>query len=201
MPSKTEILNLALSHIGSGKEVSNIVTEQSEEARAGRRFYGIARDTTASAAPWPFLTKIAAIGLVEEEPNTEWAYSYRYPSDCIYIRRILSGIRNDNRQTRAPYKIAQDSGGLLLFTDERDAVIEYNVAANNPQFFSADFTMTISLQLAGLMAPRLTGGDPFNLGERAFSLWRLAISEAMARAFNEQQDEEKPESEYIRGRE
>lgn len=200
MSSKTEILNMALSHIGIGEEVGNIGTEKSEEAQAGRRFYDIASQVVSTAIPWPFLTKIQALALIETEPNTEWGYSYRYPSDCTNIRRILSGVRNDSRQTRSPYKIAQDSSGLIIFSDERDAVAEYRVLPNNPQIYPADYTLAFSLWLAVLMAPRLTKGDPKGLRTKSFELYRFEIDAAKTRALNEQQDEEEPEADWIAGR-
>ncbi len=201
MSSKLEIVNLALSHIGIGKEVANFDTESSEEASAARRFYQIALDVTLRDAPWPFVTKITSLALIEEEPNTEWGYSYRYPSDCLYLRRILSGIRNDNRQSRSPYKLAKDNAGLIIFSDEEQAQCEYSVRANEENIYPPDFVMALSLYLGSLMAPRLTSGDQFKVGERALAKYFVEADIARASAYNEQQDEEEPESEFIRARE
>ena len=200
MASKLAIVNLALSHLASGKEVANFETEASEEARTARRFYEVARDATLRDFPWPFATKIAALALIEEEPNTEWAFSYRIPTDCVYLRRILSGLRNDSRDTRAPYKLGQDSSGLLLYTDEEDAQAEYTVKSENTEIYPSDFAMAFSYYLAMLMAPRLTSGDQFKLGERAMRLYQFEIGRAVSRGFNEEQGEEEPASESIRAR-
>ena len=201
MASKTEIFNMALSHLAVGKDVSNLETEQSEEARVGRRFYDTALRSTLADFNWPFATKIAALALIEEEPNSEWAFSYRYPSDCLNIRRVLSGIRNDNRQSRAPYKLAGDDTGTIIFTDEEDAQIEYTRYIDNPLIYSADFTLAFSYYLAALAAPRLTGGDQFKLGEKALRMYAGELRRAEARAGNEEQVEEAPESEFVRARE
>lgn len=200
MASKVGIVNIALSHIGIGKEVANLETEKSEEAGAARRLYDSALNTIVRSAPWPFLTKIVTLPLIEEEPTTEWGYSYRYPSDCKFIRRILSGIRNDDRQTRAPYLIAQDDGGLIMYTDQEDVEIEYTVKADNPALFPDDFTLALSYLLASLMAPRLTGGDQFKLGDKALQKYGLMVGVAEANAFNEEQDEEVPDAEWLRDR-
>lgn len=201
MASETEIANLALSHLGIGKEIASLETEKSEEATACRRFYTLLRDSSLRDFPWPFATKIIAVGLVEEDPNDEWSFSYRYPTDCLKLRRILSGTRNDNRQTRIPYKVARDDDGLLIWTDKEDAEVEYTVKETNPERFSADFVTFLSLRLSVAIAPRLTRGDPFKMGERAARLYELEVSKARATAVNEQQDEENPESEFISGRE
>lgn len=201
MASKVGIVNLALGHLAVGKEIANLETEKSEEARAGRRFYDVALKVVLRDFPWPFATRITALALVEEEPNTEWGYSYRYPSDCLYFRRILSGLRNDSRQSRAPYRVARDASGLLIFTDQQDAEAEYTILANAPQFYPPDFELALSYYLASLMAPHVTGGDHFKLGERALQLYSLHLSTAQSNAGNEEQAEEEPEAESIRARE
>lgn len=201
MASKTEILNMALSHLGISKDVANIDTEKSEEAAAGRRFYDLAKDIVSTITAWPFLTKIAALALIEASPNVEWAYSYRYPSDCKHLKRILSGVRNDSRQTRSPYRVAHDTGGLVIFSDQENAEMEYSVTPNNPQLYSSDYTLSFSYLLASFMAPRLTKGDQFNLGGKALQLFNFTVSQAEARAFNEEQVEEAPNAEHIRARE
>lgn len=200
MASKVEICNLALSHLAIGKEIANFETEKSEEANSCRRFYSIALETTLRDFPWSFTTNIAALALIKESPNDEWGYSYRYPSDCLNIRRILSGVRNDTRQSRVPYKIAQDASGLIIYTDQADAEIEYTVRAENPLFYPPDFVMAFSFYLAFLIAPRVSGGDQFKLGDRALKLYLIEIGKAVSRNVNEQQAEEDPDSEFIRER-
>ena len=198
--SEVAIVNIALSHLGVGKEIANLVTEQSEEAECARRLYGTARDATLRDFPWPFATTIATLALIEEDPNDEWAYSYRYPTDCLYLRRILSGIRNDYRQSRVSYKIAQDSGGSLIYTDQGDAQIEYTARVTDPTRYPQDFVIMLSLYLAALIAPRLAGGDPHKLGDRAMKMYYLELSKAVSRAANEEQAEEAPVSEFERAR-
>ena len=200
MASKTEILNMALGHLAISKTVQDIETEQSEEAKTGRRFYDRALNTVTEDCPWPFLSVITALALVEAEPNTEWGFSYRYPVDCMGVVRILSGIRNDSRQTRSPYKMSHDSGGRLIFNDIQNAEIEYTARASSPQLFPEQFTLAVSLFLAGLIAPTLTGGDPAKLRDKAFNMYQVVMEKAQVKAFNEQQDEEEVDSEFVRGR-
>lgn len=200
MASKTEIVNLALIHLAVGKEISNIETEQSTEAKTARQIYNICLDKVLSDFEWPFATKIVALSLVEEQPNTEWWYSYRYPTDCLFFRRILSGERTDSRQTRAPYRIASDSQGTLIFADMQDAEAEYTVRVENAAIYPADFQMAFSLLMGGMMAPKLTGGDQFKLGIRCLQLYDDAIRKAQSRAANEEQPDITPESEFIRER-
>ncbi len=200
MASKTEICNLALSHLGVSKEIANIDTEKSASALACRRFYESARDEIFRDFNWPFATNYIALELIEENPNTDWAFSYRYPSDCTRIRKILSGLRNDSRQSRVSYEIARDDTARLIFTDERDAVIKFTKKTTTESFYPQDFVMALALLLAAYIAPRLTAGDPFKVGERAFNLYLLSKQKAEAGSFNEQQNDENVESEFVRAR-
>lgn len=191
---------MALSHLGIDKPIGNLVTEQSSEANTMRTFYDIARDKALKEGPWPFSTRFATLSLVEEEPTTEWGFSYRYPSNCLDIHRILSGIRNDSRQSRAPYKIGADDAGKLIYTDEEDAEIEYTAKNDDPSTYTDEFELAFSYLLASLGAPRLTSGDQFTLGERAFRLYQFEIGTAIANASNEEQPDEEVEAESIRAR-
>jgi len=200
MATTAEICNLAISHLASGKEISNLDTDRSQEAEVCRRFYTLARDTTLSAFAWPFASSIAALQLVEADPTDEWSYSYRYPTDCLKIRRILSGVRNDTRQSRVPYKIGRDATGLLVYCDLESAEMEYTIKETEASRFPDEFVMALSFRLAALIAPRLTSGDPFGLGKRAIGFYEYEISRAQASALNEEQVEEDPDSEFIRAR-
>lgn len=185
MASITDICNLAISHLGISKDIANVTTEQSAEAKACRRFLDIARETVLKDYNWPFATKMATLNLVEEDPNDEWAYSYRYPSDCLYARRILSGFRDDTDLTRIPYKITQDSTGILIYCDTENAILEYTLNTENVDLFSSDFKVALSYRLAHYIAPRITAGDPFGLGDKALQKYVLEIQRASANAFNE----------------
>lgn len=199
MATDIEICNLALSHLGIGKEIASF-TEKSQEAQACNRFFDETRDTVMRSLAWPFATKFVTLGLVEEDPTSEWGFSYRYPSDCFTARRIFSGDRNDSPQTRVPYKLGNDDQGTLIYTDQEDAELEYTVLVDDPQLWPADFRMALSFLLAVYMAPRLAAGDPFKLGERAATLYGRTMAAASANAYNEQQDEQPPDAEMIRER-
>jgi hypothetical protein len=200
MASEVEICNLALSHLGVGKEIADLDNENSEEAAACRRFYQPTIEKTLQEFPWPFATRFADLALVEEDPTEEWAFSYRYPSTCLKIRRIRSGARQDSAQSRAAYRIASDDTGKLILTDFEDATIEYTWVPEDTGLFDPLFVEAVSYYLAFQIAPRVAGGDPFKLGERAAALYQATMARAQASALREQQDEVPLEAEHIRGR-
>jgi hypothetical protein len=113
----------------------------------------------------------------------------------------LSGLRNDNRQSRVPYRIVRGDSGRLIYTDMVEACAEFTFKETDAERFPDDFIMATSLLLAGYIAPRIAGGDPFKLGERAIRLYAFQIKQAEVSAVNEEQDEEEVESQFIRIRE
>lgn len=201
MNSITEICNLAISMLGVGEEIADYDDEDSEEARACRRFYEMARDNVLRDFPWSFANKIG-IGLaeVEEDPNSNWAYSYRYPSDCIAFRKILSGTRNDTRQSRISFELGADDDGRLIFTDMDEAEGEYTFKNENVAQYPYDFVEALACRLAYLIAPRIAGGNSANKKAEMLQLYMMAISKAQKTTANEQQPDVEPESEYIRAR-
>jgi hypothetical protein len=200
MASKTEIANLAISHLGIGKEIANLDTEQTEEASACRRYFDVAKENTLGDLYWNFATRFATLGLVTTTPTEEWGYSYRYPTDCLEVRRILSGIRNDTQRTRIPFKIISDSAGKLIYTDEAEAKIEYTRNISDIDLFSPEFKMALSFRLAYYIAPRLTAGDPFKLKQDMLGLYDIELGLAKKKNMNEETMDQQPESEFIRNR-
>jgi len=135
MASKTEICNLAIGHLGTGKLIADFTTEQSAEAKACRRFYDPTLETTIRDVSPTFARKFVTLALVEETPTTEWDYSYRYPNDILKVRRILSGTRNDSRQSKVSYIEGFDNTGKLIYTDAADAVIEAIAKCDIPSLY------------------------------------------------------------------
>lgn len=197
------IYNLALSHVGTSTEVQS-ATENTSDANTCRRYYEQARDRTLEDFAWPFAKVTAVLALVEATPTPEWLYSYRYPSDCLGARRIVSAtlsVRNAGPAQIIPYLIGRDSQGLLLYCDLVSASLEYTQRITDVSQFAPSFVDALSFRLAWLIAPRVTGGDPYKLGTRAYQLYLQAIMEAQANALNEEQPDQPPDAEWISDRE
>jgi PKD repeat protein len=198
--SIVSICNLALGHLGISKTILAL-TEASEQAKACNRFFPTVRDEVLRAFAWPFATQTELLALVATSPTIEWAYAYRYPIDALAMHRLLSGVgRQETRASRVPYRIQRDVDGQLLLTDLADAQLEYTVRVVNAGEYPPDFSMALSLRLAGMIAPQLTSGDPGKLGLRALQFYDRAISEARVASANEEQPDVEPESESISAR-
>ena len=191
---------MAIGHLGFGKEIANLDTEQSEEAAACRRYYEFARDATLRDFPWPFAMVNAVLNLIENDPTTEWAYSYRYPVDCIFIRRIVSGNKQEDRDQRVAYKVGKDDSGKIIYSDQAEAQIEYTQQVTDPEFYTSDFTFALSLRLAAYIAPRLTKGDPYKLRNAIIEQYKDELENVKSNTLNEEKPVKQADSEFIRAR-
>jgi hypothetical protein len=195
-----EICNLAISNLGTGKEIASI-DENSAEANACRRYYATALEETLRGYAWPFANKVNALQLVEENPTEEWGFSYGYPVDCLQAIRIVSGNRNEALQDRIEYKVTNGESSQLIFTDQDNAILEYTIKVEDPSRFPSDFKMALSFLLSVYIAPRLTKGDPYKMGDKMMRMFDYWISKAATAAYNEEQPPENPESAFVRARE
>lgn len=195
--STTEIANFAIGHLGIGKRISDLDTERSAEALACRQFYENTRKQVLRDFPWPFATKFAELGLIEEDPTSEWSYSYEYPSDCLKVKRILSGLRNDTGQSRIPYRLIDER---LILCDLEDAEIEYTKDVEDVTLFPSDFVMALSYLLAAYIAPQVTSGDKFKQKQEMMQMYAMEVSSARANMVNEEQPDQEVDSEFIRTR-
>ena len=197
MASETDIANMALAHLGNSNVIMAL-DEKSNEARACLLFYEQCRDEVLTAFPWTFANQQEALGLVAVMPTTEWAYSYRYPSDVIQLIRILSGtLRVDTHGSRVPYKLGRDSTGMLIYTDQPNAVVEYTYRVTETASFTPHFVKALALRLAADIAPLVTGGDQFKLGQLALARYAEAIGAAQSNAANEEIQDLPPDDDFI----
>jgi len=198
--SSISICNMALHHVGSSKRIASL-TEASQEASICRSFYADTVKSVLSEFPWSFAKTITTLGLVKENPNSEWLYSYRLPNNCIKAIRILSGIRNDTKQSRVKFVTAYDESGPLIYTDKENAELEYIYNVENESLFPIDFAIALSFRIAAYIAPSIATGDPFKLADRAIQFYEYHIAMAKKNSIMANEPDEMPESEFIRARE
>jgi len=194
------VYNMALGHLGAVTTISS-TTEKSAEAQICNTFFQASLEATLRDYRLSVGKRVKALSLVEESPTDEWLYSYDYPNDCLFVRRILSGIHNDTNDSRVPYEEAMDANGRkLIYTNAIEAQVEFTGKITDLSILPADVILALSFRLSGYIAPVVTKGDPFKLGIRALQLYQVHIGKAVANAGNEQQPQQQPESDHIRSR-
>jgi len=187
--------------IGVTTVVNNIETDRSKEANAINLMFDDERDFVLRAFPWPFTTTYATLGLVggssSARVSNDWHYSYRYPSDCMFARRLVTGLgRRD--PAPPPFIIGRDTQGKLIYTNEPDAELEYTGAVTEPEDFDALCVSALAWKIAAACAPSMSRIK--GMFEQCMEGYHVELSMAQAVALNEQQQEEERESDMISSR-
>jgi hypothetical protein len=191
---------MALGHLGSDSTIA-AATEQSAQARICNTFYQSAFEATLRDFKPSEARCYMTLSLIEEDPVDEWDYSYDYPNGVAIIHRILSGLRTDTRDSRVEYQVMTDEDGrALIYCDIEDAQIECTLIPDNLGIMPADFIIGLSLRLAAYIAPAITKGDPFKLGQRALALYSVEMRNALVNSRNQNQPGLEPDSDHIRSR-
>ncbi|MDN6861938.1 MULTISPECIES: hypothetical protein [Pseudomonas] len=195
MSSDIEICNIALSRVAVTKAIASL-TEHSKEAEQCRVFYGPLRDLVLQAFPWPFAESIVALADLGS-PAPGWAYRYRYPADCLKVRDIVQpGFRRSlTSDMQIPYKIGYDAGGRVIHTDQPEAVCHFTFRVEDPTFFDPQFADVLAWRLSMDLALPLAAKT--DLVQFAAQQYQMALTIAEGSAFEESQDDQEPESEFI----
>lgn len=198
MSSKADICNLALSHLGVSTEINDLDTERSQEAQTCRRFYDQTRQELLRDFPWQFATQRKTLARVATDPTDDWGYSYRFPSDVLTLHRVQTSLgRLTPRSLQIPFALGSDTSGRLVYTDDSAGVFFATMDVTDPAMFTPDFVQLFALKLAAWIAPRITNGDEFKLGERAMQMYAYQLMIARANAASEQDLGVPLDSEFI----
>lgn len=201
MTSKTQIVNIGLMRIGVSQSVANVDTEQSREALTAKLLFDDEVRYVLRDFPWPWASAYADLGLVAGEAtdpvNGDWTFSYRYPSDCLFARRLVTAAGRNNTNP-PPFKLGRDSQGKLIFTNEEYAVLEYTADIDDPEEFDSLFVSMLAWRLAASMAPSLSRIK--DMPKTALEMYEVDKSKAQSRALNEQQQEAPAQAEWITAR-
>lgn len=198
MASDVDICNAALSHLGDEATVTSIdPPEGSVQAQHCARFYPMARDALLEQHAWGFATRRVQLAAV---PNTwsEWNYAYVQPADAITLLDVLPpGATDDYSEgipassypspvmvptdyVPQPYTCEVDADGrAVILTDQQGAVLRYTGAVTNTDLFSPLFEMTLSWQLASMLAgPMLRGDAGADAAKRCAAMVEMYLGKA-----------------------
>lgn len=195
--SKTLIGNMALANCGITGRLQDIDNENTNEAINLRLFYDHVLAMILESRPWPFVTRklvLASLG----NPPAEWAFRYKYPSNCRYIHGIINPRdRTPLPKDKIPYVVQDidDGYGKCIMTDMEGATILFNLDDTDVSKFTAAFVEAFALGLSSHIAMPLRVDANVQAGlSSKFTGW---LAEAANLAQREQQDEQEPESEYV----
>jgi hypothetical protein len=111
MASKTDVCNLALMRMGVSQSLTNVDTDGTREALSCLVVFDKERDFVLRDFPWSRARAYATPTLATNfanPANSDWTYAYRYPSDCLFVRRILTS--NGRQEVNPPaFVIGRDA--------------------------------------------------------------------------------------------
>ncbi len=231
------ICNQALSRAGSTQSITSLnPSDTSVEADQCRIWYPALRDASLADFPYPWaesylnLAQVAGPEIDGNVANAQWARTYRYPPDCLKIRRLVptpvsgsdtipqttgpaGGYGYGNEPWKRPegqpypisYSIGHDATGRLLETDfwgnGYGLTAVYTAKVEDPTQFSADFADMLAWRLAIDLAFALGFSDQRR--SNAQRMYEEVVRKQRATQFNESQGDIpwlRRQSEVIRAR-
>lgn len=163
MYSKTGIFNLALNALFLQKTISDSETDTSREAVTLRLNWTAAFNMALEKLDLDSTAKIDDLELIEEDPNVNWRYAYRYPTDAAFFRRIVSGAQTDDEDTTLDRQIGYHGTDKVIYTDQAEAQGEWITNSIDPDKLNVEACMVVALELARLCLPFLIGKDSANV--------------------------------------
>lgn len=204
--TKVKIYNLALSALNQKREVIDPTTDNSNEVRVLNLHWDIAFESALQDLDLDSTSAPVALELLENltqtEPDNPWYFVYKYPTKCLFLRRIESGQITDRRSTHIPKRTAVRNGVHVIYTREENAVAEcistdVPLAALNPMA-----GMAIAYRLAEISAPLLTGKGSSALAQKIRGWYITAKEQAQQHDklenFNYEADDQR--SEFVEAR-
>lgn len=178
MYTKAQIFNLALNALQLSRRITDTDTDKSNENQVLLTQWDTAFKSTIADLDLDTLSTTQQGELVASDPNDQWLYAYKYPVNCARFRRIVSGLRKDNRDTFIEKQVAIFNGAKVIYTDQQYAVFEL-IPSDVPLAFLSPFAArAAALALAILAAPLITGKGSKSLIEKLEKAYAEAKAEA-----------------------
>jgi len=190
MATKVDIVNLALSGLGSKQTIQDIESDQSVEARTARLHYSVALLTCLSYANWSFATTWATSAKLADDPPGDWAYMYAQPANNVKVIEIIDSL-NSRRNRPAKFVKANHNGQIVYLTDTEAPVWRYVFKNENPATYTPQFVDALAAQLSSRMAMPLT--RKVDLVKSAQDTYARLIEIADAADANDQMTLEEPD--------
>jgi hypothetical protein len=157
MWDKTKIYNLAFNHLLLSKVIVNADTDLSNETKILNQLWDIALHSTLEDLDLDATSSTIKLELVKELPTIHWNYAYKYPLNCVKLRRIISPCVKDTPSSHIDKRIQVFEGQKVILTNEFEASIEF-ISTDIPlNALNSHAGVCLSLWLARLASPLIVG--------------------------------------------
>ncbi len=171
MISKIHICNLALAQLGQSPISS--LEQENEKARRLNLFYAPVRDEILRTHNWAFAGAEEPLALLESEPDVQGRFTYKYPSEALFIRNI-----SETGRERLPFQefFRPDLHSRVILTPSEHARAYYTCRITDENLFDPAFIKCFSLALACDLAVVLSAD--MQLAAQLLQKYTLSLAEA-----------------------
>ena len=196
----TDIGNMALAHIGYSSSQIDDLDEDSPEAVEIKFWFPRKLGELLEMWPWEVAQKWETLTLVEENPNEDYLFSYRYPPDCVfagalYVANTVGTIISEGE---LPYVTAEDAQGKLILTNQAQAGLKYTGRRNSTAYWSEAFCSALAWFIAADIALPLSKDVTYQTN--AAQQFNEANKQAQVNSINETTDEPPAQSSGMKAR-
>ncbi len=176
--TKVQIYNLALGALLLTRRINDIDADSSSEVKVLNTHWDTALQSTLEDMDLDSTSSSKVLELVTETPTIHWRYAYKYPTDCAFLRRIISYAIKDTRSSQIPRRVAVLNGQKVIMCNEAEAVIEY-ISSDVPlAALSSNAGLAVAYKLALLSSALITGKGADKIKKGIQDSYLLAKMEA-----------------------
>ncbi len=228
--TETVISNEALMRLGISRQITTVgagtlaeSTDTTIEHQVATFWYPRCRDRVLQDYPWTFARKFLLLTEIDDGDGEvwedEWDLAYTYPTDCLKIRRFVSGVSAGHFQTNTTAGLFNRLDGVefafryvvrqievatvptkVILTDveNADARLEYTAQVTDAGLFTEQFGSMLAWLMATEMSmPLSVSGDQ---RQAALQGYFSELNAARASDSNEEHDHDEPSGPLVRSR-
>lgn len=181
---------MALSHCGIGTFISDIDTDDTNEAIQCRLWYDPCRDMLLEMMPWSFAQSEVSATLLDTDPNDRWGFMYAYPNNVKRINGIIDPYRQrpDRIEDKIKFEVkrAPSGNGKVIYTDQENALFDVNEWVTDESQYSDVYAMGQSLLIATYISKPLRVKASIKVD--IANDWTTWLSEAQIQHKSERED-------------
>lgn len=182
MVTKADVFNLTLQTLLLNVQIINPDSDKSNAAKALQSNWKFALNSALADMNLTSTATRMNLELVAKNPVHHWPLAYKYPSDCVFFRRIVSREEIDDKESYVPRLVTIWEGKKVIFAKHRHhhdgsgdfangsepakAVGEYIQSDFPLQTLQSDAAVCIAHRLAFLCAPLIVGKGASTLKTR-----------------------------------
>lgn len=176
--TKGSIFNLALGALLLKTRIVEPSTDTSNNNKVLLDLWPVAYASTLTDMDLTSTMQQATLALITQNPNALWSYAYKYPSNCLFLRRIQTVLVKDNETYHEPKQVVMHGTQKAIYANKEDAIAEF-IAGDLPvSSLGANAGLAIAYRLAVMAAPLVVGKGARKLREDNQILYMIEKAEA-----------------------